>query len=192
MNIIQQCIDLIGAKTYLEIGVRNGDSFLPIRCDTKIGVDIVIQNALSPYGIFYEMSSDEYFKTQATHFDVAYIDGDHTYEQSLKDALNCLKWMNPNGIILMHDCNPTKAEWATPKFIEFTCPDWCGEVWKTILSLRTDPDLYVCVLDDGVGTGIIRKDKQIPLVYSPEQIQNMTYQDLEMNREHFLNLVKSV
>lgn len=190
MNIIQWCIDLMGAETYLEIGVRNGDSFLPVRCANKIGVDISFPVKFSD-GLLYEMSSDDYFDLHASFFDVAYIDGDHTYEQSLKDVLNCLQWMNPNGVILMDDCNPIHREWATPAFTGAS-PYWCGEAWKTILTLRTYSDLSVFVIDDGFGIGFIQKGKQEVLSFSKEQISEMTYQDLDANRELFLNLVKHV
>lgn len=185
MNYIQWFIDFLNAETYLEIGVRNGESFLPVRCKNKIGVDIHFPIKLSE-GTLYEMSSDEYFKCCPSPFDVAYIDGNHTYEQSLRDALNCLDWMNPNGVILMHDCNPTQAEWATPVF-EQASPNWCGEVWKTILTLRTLPDLDVFVVDENYGIGIIRKK----LSYSESQIRNMTYQDLDKNRNLLLPIVRN-
>lgn len=189
MNDIQWFIDFLDAKTYLEIGVRNGESFLPIRCQNKIGVDICFP--VKPLdGILYEMTSDEYFRCCPSYFDVAYIDGDHTYKQSLKDVLNCLEWMNPNGVILMHDCNPTQREWATPTWVQAS-PDWCGEVWKTVLTLRNRPDLFVAVLDVKYGMGIIMRGEQTPLPYSEEQIEKMTYKDLEENREIFFPFLKS-
>jgi len=191
VDVIQWFIDFLDAETYLEIGVRNGDSFFPILCKNKIGVDVHFPVPVNHENdTFYEMSSDDYFFYHPSHFDAAFIDGDHTYEQSLRDVENCLRWMNPNGVILLHDCNPTKAEMATPKYIEAS-PDWCGEVWKTILTLRTRPDLYVTVHDLDCGIGIVRKDTQINLLsYSIEQIKSMTYKDLDENRNTFLNLLR--
>lgn len=192
VDVIQRFIDFLDAETYLEIGVRNGESFLPIQCKNKIGVDIRFPHIFPKiFGIFYEMSSNTYFDLHPFSFDVAFIDGDHTFEQSLKDAMNCLKWMNPKGVILLHDCNPTKPEWATSEYIEAS-PNWCGEVWKTILALRTNPNLYVFVLDVDYGIGVVRNGHQEPLPYSIEQIKRMTYKDLEKNRNAFLNLGKGV
>lgn len=187
--MIQWFIDFLEAETYLEIGVRNGDSFLHVRCKNKIGVDIHFPVQFSD-GTLYEMSSDEYFKNHASPFDVAFIDGDHTYEQSLKDVLHCLGCMRAGGVILLHDCNPKQPEWATPTFVEAS-PDWCGEVWKTIVDLRTRPDLEVFVIDEGFGMGIVRRGwNPNPLPYSEKQIQAMTYKDLDENRDSFLNLVR--
>lgn len=189
IDVIQNFIDLIGAETYLEIGVRNGDSFLAINCKDKIGVDIFFPHLpTSDMETYYEMTSDTYFSCYASKFDVAFIDGDHSYEQSLRDVENCLKWMNVNGVIILHDCNPTQPEWATPTFVEAS-PNWCGEVWKTIVTLRTRSDLYVSVLNIDFGIGVVRRDWQETLPYSIEEIKNMTYEDLNKNRETFLNLV---
>lgn len=188
VDAIQWFIDFLDAETYLEIGVRNGASFLPVQCKNKIGIDVHFPHQFSSVlGTFYEMSSDEYFDCCSSSFDVAFIDGDHTFEQSLKDAMNCLKWMNPNGAILLHDCNPTKPEWATPEYTEAS-PSWCGEVWKTILALRTNPNIGVFTLNIDYGIGVVIKSPQEPLSYSMEQIKEMTYQDLEKNRANFLNL----
>lgn len=188
-DIIQYYIDFMGAKIYLEIGVRNGDSFLAVKCNKKIGVDIYFPHIpSSDMDTFYEMTSDTYFSNYATNFDVAFIDGDHTYEQSLRDAENCLRFMNPNGVILLHDCNPTRPEWATP---EWTGADihWCGEVWKTIVTLRTRPDLYVTVLNADFGLGVVKKAQPLDVLsYSKEEIRKMTYEDLEKNRFGLLDL----
>lgn len=187
IDVIQFFVKITGAKTYLEIGVRYGDSFIPVRCENKIGVDIHLPHTLKgQIGTFYETPSDIYFDCFASHFDVAFVDGDHSYEQSLRDVENCLKWMNPNGVILLHDCNPTKEEWATP---EPASLDWCGEVWKTILTLRTNPNLYVATLDTDYGIGIVRNGAQESLSYTREQIEKMTYKDLDENRFEFLNLI---
>lgn len=186
--LIQKFIDLIEAKTYLEIGVRNGDSFLPIKCQNKIAVDVNLSALPVGNETRCDMTSDEYFAKHATHFDVAFIDGDHTYTQSLRDAENCLKWMNPKGYTLLHDCNPTNEECAISEYGSY--PDWSGEVWKTILTLRADPELYVYTIDIDCGIGVVTKGSQVPLRYSTMAIRHMTYKDLETNREKFLNLVK--
>lgn len=189
IDIIQWFIDFLDAKTYLEIGVRYGESFLPIRCENKIGVDINKHEPLEGQGTFYWMSGDEYFENQASNFDVAFIDGNHTYEQSLRDVENCLMWMNNRGVILLHDCNPKRPEIAGACAVE-GCLDWSGEVWKTIVNLRTRPHLFVSVVDNDYGIGIVMRDFQDVLDIPVESIVNMTYEDLDKNRKEFLNLVE--
>ena len=188
-DIIQWFIDYLGAKTYLEIGIRYGETFNVIQCEKKIGVDLSIPEEMNMKGILHRMSSDEYFENHAQKFDVAFIDGNHTFEQSLRDAENCLRYMNPNGAIILHDCNPTKLEQATPEYIGAS-PDWCGEVWKTIVTLRTRPELSVLVFDVDYGVGMVMRKGQETLNFSHEEIESMTYKDLSRNRKKFLNLIE--
>ncbi len=65
------------------------------------------------------MTSDEFFANPPEiliekGIDLAFIDGLHTYEQSLRDVENCLKYLNPDGIIVMHDCLPSSEAEALP------------------------------------------------------------------------------
>ena len=38
-KLLQEIIDKIDVKNYLEIGTFQGDSFFPLKCQTKIAVD---------------------------------------------------------------------------------------------------------------------------------------------------------
>src|SRR5277367_6369165 len=120
-TIIQRVINKMEAKVYLEIGVQRGKNFYAIRAPKKIAVDphfmigIMrrLRNPLSFFNSsFFEMKSDQFFDEQAAgilsrnKIDVAFIDGLHTYAQSLKDFLNCALHLSSNGVILFHDCNP--------------------------------------------------------------------------------------
>lgn len=188
VDIIQSCIDFIGANTYLEIGVRNGDSFLPIRCNNKIGVDVHINSFLHGKGNFYEMDSNSFFKYYPHNFDIAFIDGDHSYWQSMRDFMNCLVWKNYGGEIILHDCNPTSPEMASKEF--GLSADWCGEVWKTIVTIRTKSYLDVKTFDCDFGVAVVQvKENKNRLNILHEDIEKMTYKDLERNRKEFLNLV---
>ena len=56
------------------------------------------------------MTSDDFFaKNQIllseNKLDLTFIDGLHTYKQSLQDTLNTLKHLDEKGIIVLHDCN---------------------------------------------------------------------------------------
>ncbi|TAG85607.1 MAG: class I SAM-dependent methyltransferase, partial [Oscillatoriales cyanobacterium] len=122
-------------------------------------------------------------------FDVAFIDGLHTYEQSLQDVLNTLDNLNENGVIVMHDCKPPHVLAACPAqslqaAIDMNVPgwdgNWCGDVWKTICDLRSNrKDLRVFVLDCDFGLGIVMKGKpDIDLNLSKDELDKMTYEDV--------------
>ena len=123
INLIQDVINKIHAKRYLEIGVFKGFSFLNINCKNKIGVDPKIVISTKDYikkyltnfsnfnNKFYELESDEFFNKKSKFIksfspEVVFIDGLHTFEQSLKDVINTLNIIDKNGYIILHDCNP--------------------------------------------------------------------------------------
>ena len=217
IDIVQQVIDHFKARNYLEIGVKKGKLFLNIRARKKLAVDPVlkmdtarklkysIRNTSNIFNKYYEMTSDQFFADQASRLtglnkiEVAFIDGLHTYEQSLVDVQNCLKHLSEKGVILMHDCSPQSEVQACPAdsraHADNLSPDgktagWSGDVWKTIVNLRsTRSDLEVFVLDCDHGIGVIsygKPDKMLQL--TEEKIAAMSYQDLAENREELINL----
>jgi SAM-dependent methyltransferase len=217
-TIIQEIINRKKAKTYLEIGTGNGDHFLKIRARRKIAVDpdlsslkikkrkskYYFRNITNLFNQYYEMTSDDFFKQepeilQKYRLDFVFIDGLHSYEQALKDVLNSLRFLKEDGVIIMHDCNPASEAEAHPADSfehaeSLNLPGWnkywCGDVWKTIVHLRANrSDLNIFVLDCDMGLGVITRAKQKgTLKYSPEEIKNLSYKDLEYNREKILNL----
>jgi predicted O-methyltransferase YrrM len=149
------------------------------------------------------MTSDEFFARHAALFeegriDAAFIDGLHTYEQSLVDVENCLRCLNDGGVILMHDCNPISEAMASPsacyeevvgRSAEGQPPEWTGDVWKTIVHLRSREGFQVAVLDCDYGVGVIVKRPGAKhLAFAPETIRSWTYRDLEANRRELLDL----
>lgn len=205
-TVIQNLIEQKQAKIYLEIGVATGDNFLQIRADRKMAVDpdFRIPGGYTSNGSidYYEMTSDDFFASQSeilTQYglDIVFVDGLHTYEQSLKDLLNALEFLNDGGVIVMHDCNPPSKLIAHPVLSEakkmpgFTRA-WMGDVWKTIVYLRSlRSDLRVFVLDCDCGVGIVqKKSPESMLKYSQEAIANLSYEEFEANRVSLLNLKK--
>jgi len=129
---------------------------------------------------------------------VIFVDGLHTYEQSLRDVINGLAHLQRGGVILMHDCNPPTEAAAYPAdSIDHAKTElqeyeglWNGDVWKAIVHMRSlHPDLEVFVLDCDHGIGVVRRGKpHDTLSYSADQIKRLSYKDLELNRTRFLNL----
>ena len=217
IDIVQRFINHRKARNYLEIGVKKGNLFLNVRARKKLAVDPVIKisakrkrkyywrNLFNIFNEYYEMTSDHFFATQSARLarlkrvDVAFIDGLHTYQQTLADVYNCLKYLSKNGAILMHDCSPQSEVQACPAQSrehadrispDGKAPEWSGDVWKTIVNLRsTRPDLDVFVLNCDYGIGVItygRPEKRLEI--SGAKIAAMSYQHLEENREELLNL----
>ena len=223
-EVIQRIIDKKQAKNYLEIGVFKGDCFLHIKAKRKFAVDpefkidweIRKDNPLkrikkaifNTYENYYQVTSDEFFYKKEDYFnwikfDVVFIDGLHTYHQSYKDTINALDSIHDDGVVILHDCNPTTEVEAYPaqtwdEAQSLNLPgwdgQWNGDVWKTILHLReTRDDLDILVLDCDCGLGIIKKakTKKLGLNLTEKDIESLPYQFLAAQREKILNL-KSV
>ncbi len=213
IEIVQRIIDRKKARTYLEIGVYQGDNFFPIKAKRKIAVDPkfgfsrkyrikwILKNVHNFKAKYYEFSSDGFFSSISSidRFDVVFIDGLHTYRQSLRDTINSLGNLNENGIIVLHDCNPPNQVAAYPAesldaAAALKLPgwngEWCGEVWKTICYLRSQMrDLRVFVLDCDFGLGMVMKGAPDNLLNLSEEVLNkMTYEDLLRERRDLLNL----
>lgn len=217
--LIQAIINKKKMSRYLEIGASGGKTFFRIKARRKTAVDpkFHFHNAHKVFGVFknfcnirnryFEITSDAYFSQKSelllkTGLDVVLIDGLHSYKQALLDVENALKYLNPGGVIIMHDCNPATEAMACPadspeQAQSYHLPGWtgawCGDVWKTICHLRTNhDDLHVFVFDCDHGLGVVTKGRpEKPLELTTEQIGHLTYMDLEKNRDEYLNLKKA-
>lgn len=201
--IVQAELDRFARARYLEIGVKTGVLFLHVRADRKLGVDPVPavaawKRALHPNtllrGHLIEATSDAYFAGIASdeRFEVIFVDGDHSYRQSLRDLENALGALAPGGVVLAHDCNPESAGAASPDPRDAGGGAWCGEVWKAVAHLRaTRPELSIETLDVDFGIGVVRAGGggDLPAVQlDPVAIEQMGYADLEANRVELLGL----
>ena len=152
---------------------------------------------------YFETTSDAFFANETNFLeqrgiDVALIDGLHTYQQVVRDVTNTLRYLRDDGVIVLHDCNPTRPSVAFPaaSYADFRARNrwWhtmrSGDVWKAIADLRsTRHDLRIAVLDCDYGLGITRTG--VPdsvLTYSADQIAALNYSDLSLDRERLLNL----
>jgi hypothetical protein len=211
LTLIQTLMKQKKLNNYLEIGVFNGHIFFRIRSGFKVAVDPEFKfdpirkmgkMILNPYNLFnqyFEKTSDAFFAQDAEQvfsgkkIQIALIDGMHEYEFALRDIENTLRFLSEDGVIIVHDCNALSKE-SSSSFGEWNAGPgkgtWNGNVWKTILHLRSlRTDLRVFVLDCDHGLGIITKGKpEKTLSYTPEQIRRFTYDDFNANREQWIGL----
>ncbi len=178
INIINSYIKRYNYKSYLEIGVDRGNCFRQINCDYKIGVDPDKNSILTTHYI----TSNEFFSQNKKTFDIIFIDGLHHANQVIKDIDNSLKFLNPNGTIIVHDCMPeNEIEQIIPRNNKV----WTGDVWKAWMQFRQRADLRMFVFDIDYGIGVIQRGKQIPLVIE----QELTWANFKTNKEVWLNLI---
>ena len=188
-DIINSLIDENGYKSYLEIGVRNGDCFDKISCESKIGVDPDERSVSTN-----KCTSDEFFEKNKQGFDIIFIDGLHHAEQVKTDIINSVKALNPGGTIVCHDMNPEKKEHQT---VPRRTSRWNGDCWKAWVQLRCKDgglqDTFksafeMFVVDTDEGCGIIRRSDEFQedLVEVPND-----WDSFNDNKSFHLNLISA-
>ncbi|MBI2353840.1 MAG: class I SAM-dependent methyltransferase [Deltaproteobacteria bacterium] len=146
-------------ENYLEIGVAQGRSLALARCGTTpVGVDPATGSKEEIYfhspeaaPQLFRMTSDDFFSSinlpeilGKRAIDVAFLDGLHLFEQTLRDFINVERFASPDSMILIHDCLPVNALVAERNR---KSAFWLGDVWKIIPCLKTiRPDLDIVTL----------------------------------------------
>ncbi|WP_207533780.1 class I SAM-dependent methyltransferase [Desertivirga arenae] len=206
-----------GKVNYVEIGVQTGFCFFKIKADKKVAVDpnfiikptkkikAYLNNFSNFNNVFFELTSDDFFSQKADYIkeiggiDVIFVDGLHMHEQVVVDVENSLRFLNEGGVILMHDCNPASyaasVRGYSPMEIRKNPPpgwtgEWNGDTWKALVELRSRrKDLKIAVFDCDYGIGYVVPGKpENGLDFNVEEVKALTYDNLEQNREHYLNL----
>lgn len=185
-ELLNHLVDTYNVVNYLEIGVFTGECISNVKAEHKDGVDPGHEGIVHPK-VNYPITSDEFFEFIKGHdikYDLIFIDGLHHYDQVKKDIKNSLKHIQPNGIIMMHDCNPLTYE---SQLVPRQCVTWHGDVWKAYVEFKqTHPafDCYVVDTDCGCGVIVNNEDKtQIPIDL------DLNYKYLDENRKELLNLI---
>lgn len=178
-DVINDLIREHGYKSYLEIGVANGNSFRNVSCPLKHGVDPNSGHAT------HRMTSDEFFAQNKRQYDIVFVDGLHLAEQCLRDIENSLRVLSPGGSIVVHDCLPKEEKHQLRD--RGDAKDWTGDAWKAIAELRfTRADLSIHVVDCDWGCAIIQGGNQ-ELMPRPT-ILDWAY--FVANKESLMNLPK--
>ena len=164
------------AGKYLEIGVQNGKTFFHVDMPHKVGVDPAFpfeENAFSNEGrLFFRERSDEFFARLREDiaalpavfnnaagkptFDIIFIDGLHTFEQSFRDFMNSQTFAHENTIWLLDDTVPSDPYSALPdqamsmayrKAAKLSGNPWHGDVFKTVFAIHDlFPEFSYCTL----------------------------------------------
>ncbi|MEA2123778.1 MAG: hypothetical protein QOI80_560 [Solirubrobacteraceae bacterium] len=143
--------------TYLEIGVRNGDSLALAGCPS-IGIDPAyklkpeIKAGLREDVRLFRQTSDDYFarKHPLRPFDgrrveLSFIDGMHLFEFALRDFANVERLAAWTGVVVFDDIFPREVVEANR---ERATRAWTGDVYKILGILGEHrPDLITLRVD---------------------------------------------
>lgn len=169
MSATSRYINILAAKysfnRYLEIGVRDGATFCNVKMPHKTAVDPYFafntETHTSDLILYFSETSDEFFKNfpkrfreepyisyaqdKDFKFDIVYIDGMHTFEQSYKDFRNVINYIHDNSIIIFDDTLPRDPYSAVPdqakslfyrRMANIDDDPWHGDVYKTIFAIH--------------------------------------------------------
>ena len=179
-DLIQHIINKYSFKNYLEIGCDKNQSFSKINIENKVGVDPISGGTIRD-------TSDNFFKINKDKFDIIFIDGLHHYDQVSRDIKNSLNILNQNGFILVHDCLPRSiAHQAIPRYRG----SWNGDVWKSIVEMRTlvNIETYTCQIDFGVGVIKNTKNSDI-LKIDLNDFSKLKFKDYYYNYKRYMRVI---
>lgn len=173
-QVINFLIDLFGYSDYLEIGIQYRQCWDYINCQNKTGVEPIHTHDDDR---ILHMNSDQFFEKNAKYFDIVFIDGDHNYDQVIKDIRNSKKFLKKGGAIVLHDSNPPDEDHTNP-FLN-------GTVYKAVCEIRGESGWDVCTLNDDHGVCVIMEGSSSPLDYSGP---NISFGVFDKKRKEILNL----
>jgi len=140
-------------QTYLEIGVRNGDS-LALSRTRSIGIDPAFQvkSEIACEVSLFRSTSDDYFARAdvlkpfgGERIGYSFIDGMHLFEYALRDFINVEKHSHWTTAIVLDDMLPRSNDEAAR---DRHTRAWTGDVYKMIPVLeRYRPDLVLLRID---------------------------------------------
>lgn len=184
-DIIQKFISKRNYKSYLEIGTYRNVNFDKITIDNKVSIDPDPEAKAT-----YQMTSDEFFAVNKDKFDIVFIDGLHEHNQVYKDIQNSLKFLNPNGVIILHDCMPKNEKMQLWDNKSHQFEEWTGDTWKAYYKALNEINYKVYVLDTDYGCGVIDTSHPKPKLAHIVDMEELTYQDyLNLKEENKYNIV---
>jgi hypothetical protein len=147
LDFLRRLHEALEPPTYLEIGIRHGDSLALARCPT-IGIDPSFQLKIepSPEAALFEETSDAYFARpdplaalEGRPVAMAFVDGMHLAEFALRDFINVERLTTWTSVVVFDDVLPRDADEASRERYTRT---WTGDIYKLpgILA-RERPDL---------------------------------------------------
>lgn len=151
---MQRILDLYESPRYLEIGLYEGQTFrsvdaaVKVAVDPKFAFDLDAARSAEPESQFHEVTSDEYFGSVAPgeQFEVIFLDGLHTFEQTLRDFTNAVSFLSRHGVILIDDVTPISHLSALPderrfqelrQMLGVESGAWMGDVFRLVYFLDT-------------------------------------------------------
>ncbi|CAN5682017.1 class I SAM-dependent methyltransferase [soil metagenome] len=180
-KLLRQLTELYPDARYLEVGVSRAVTFDRVPAAQKVAVDpafdldLAARRLEDPVGEYHEVTSDEYFGRivePGRQFDVIYLDGLHLVEQTLRDLMNALHHLAPNGVIVIDDTRPPTHLASLPDRAVYEQvrtwlglehqKAWMGDVYRLVYFIETfcQQLTYRTILDNHGQTVVWRARRE--------------------------------
>lgn len=204
-RILQQLVALYDEPRYLEVGVSRAVTFDRVPAATKVAVDPVFEFDVAerrdrhPGSSYHQVTSDEYFASvvePGQQFDVVYLDGLHTLEQTLRDLMNAVHHLQPEGVIVIDDTRPPSYLASLPgrqNFFDVRSwlglddqKAWMGDVYRLVYFIETFcPHLSFATIADNHGQSVVWRQRRASV---PERelraVAELSFEDLVLQHDH--------
>lgn len=196
-----------GIQRYLEIGVAKGSTFFAVQAAQKHAVDPRFRFDPSSRRAFsnetyHPSTSDQYFHASLGNerpFDLIFLDGLHTYSQTLRDFLASQALAHSRTVWLIDDTVPSDPIAADPDLqrvqaarrAEDRANDqtWMGDVFKVVAFIDSFCPQFSCFTTEGHGQTVV-----LPLPRSSAEkrfsslqaIDQLSYVDVLLLRSNLL------
>lgn len=207
-HVNQRLLDLYDQPSYLEIGVCEGYTFHAVTAARKVAVDPAFEfdvaaaradprNANCAY---HGVPSDAYFASvdAGERFDVIFVDGLHTFDQTLRDLLNAIACLQPNGVIVIDDVTPSSYSASLPSLSQAIAvrqaigdpsPFWMGDVYRLMFFIRDYlPEFSYATVAENHGQAVVWRARR-PLATRPldvAAIAALEYKEVLLQRDVFV------
>jgi hypothetical protein len=204
---INQFIALFHAPGYLEIGVSEGETFFAVNAQRKVAVDpkfrFPVDQAIKENVscTFHEVASDIYFSDRigpSEVFQVIYLDGLHTFEQTLRDFTNAIRFLASDGVIIIDDIVPNSYQSGLPdqldsmrvkKVIGDLDHSWMGDTYKLAFFIEAFfPTFELRTIADNHGQGVVWRANPVRRdvnTYSAKEIAGLEFLDVVKKHDIF-------
>jgi hypothetical protein len=168
----------LSCRTYLEIGVCTGKTFFSVDIKYRTGVDPSFQ---FDHNSFHDedrikllnLCSDEFFSALPADeiYDLIFLDGLHTYDQTYRDFQNALLHSHPDTVLLIDDTWPcdvfstirdmSSALKLRQSLTRGSDTRWHGDTYKIIplLALFHTSYQYATIIDRGNPQTLVWRKK---------------------------------
>ena len=208
-DVNQILLNFFENPSYLEIGVDEGATFHSLKAGRKVAVDphfkfdteVSTADPANANCEYHPVNSDIYFANRIddhTKFDVVFIDGLHTFDQTMKDLLNAMSCVADNGIIVVDDVIPSSYAASLPDLAEVMrlweiVPhdkgSWMGDVFRLVFFVDQYMPFYeYATVQENHGQMIMWRGRRQPKGEPPMKIEDVSrvrYADALLNGKVF-------